>query len=932
MLILGVVISGVIISQISYREDKPLESRPSQPSKSSASAKNWTFMVYLDADNNLESAGIDDLNEMEMEGSTSDINVIVQIDRISGYDSSNGDWNGAKRYYITKDYSSGTISSTVVQDLGEVNMGLTSTLQNFIQWGKSNYPADNYALILWDHGSGIMYGSTPGGVCWDDSNSHDYLTLSEIKSVLSNPSYAVNLVGFDACLMGAVEVHYQLKDCVDVIIGSEELEPGDGYPYNDIINYLKNNPSATPQQLGQQIVIKYDNSYSYFFDDVTQAAANAMTAEFVDSLQDFITDLDIIAVTQKSNIQNARSNSLEFHVSSYIDLYDFADEIQSSCTGSVDSSAQFLMDNITNIIIEERHSISNIGAEGLSIYFPETQSGYSTIYETSDFATDLQWDEFLFKYYTGQTSNQYDDEYEENDILSQASILTQGNYYNLICNGSDYDLYNVSLETGNTIDVKILFNHDEGDLDLTLYNPSLVMVSISWSSTDNEHLSYNATESGYHVILVDQCTPYQQYQPYDLIISVDSDDSFEQNDIPYSSAFINNNTLYTDLVCIDYDFYYFWAKENYLINVTIEFNYPDGDLDLYLYDNYLNFLGASYTATNHENILFNANYSGWYVIWVYNYSNNLKYSLSANVSYVDDPFETSHGLSSNNYIDYSTPISYGDYADLVCMNNDFYNITLNAGTWINLTLYFDNDEGDLDIYLINVTSWAPFNYSYVGFSRSFTDNEFIYYEVDTSGYYYLWVIPYEFNFNYTLCIHETTLVWDDEFENNDWFDEAAKLNIGETYNNLTAIDWDTYYFYFPNGYLITITLDYNYSQGDLDLFLIYYDDINDIGWILDLSASLTDQEQITYEVQNSNYYHILIYPNEINMEYNLTLTKQLIPTVLVGGGNDDDDDDDDEEIEILVPIIIIGSISAIGVVGVAVVAIYLIRRRRLIRE
>ncbi|MHA1294355.1 MAG: clostripain-related cysteine peptidase, partial [Promethearchaeota archaeon] len=118
-------------------ENDPLES----------ANKKWTFMVYVDADCNLEDAGIDDVNEMETVGSDSNINILVQMDRIPGYDSSNGDWTGAKRYYITKDYSGSTISSSVIQNLGEVNMGSPSTLSSFIQWGKSNYPADYYGLI-----------------------------------------------------------------------------------------------------------------------------------------------------------------------------------------------------------------------------------------------------------------------------------------------------------------------------------------------------------------------------------------------------------------------------------------------------------------------------------------------------------------------------------------------------------------------------------------------------------------------------------------------------------------------------------------------------------------------------------------------------------------------------------------------------------------
>jgi hypothetical protein len=50
----------------------------------------WTIMVYMDADNNLEDAGISDFNEMEVAGSTSDVAILVLMDRIPGYDTSNG--------------------------------------------------------------------------------------------------------------------------------------------------------------------------------------------------------------------------------------------------------------------------------------------------------------------------------------------------------------------------------------------------------------------------------------------------------------------------------------------------------------------------------------------------------------------------------------------------------------------------------------------------------------------------------------------------------------------------------------------------------------------------------------------------------------------------------------------------------------------------
>ncbi|PKP54790.1 hypothetical protein CVT91_18230, partial [Candidatus Atribacteria bacterium HGW-Atribacteria-1] len=92
----------------------------------------WTVMVYLDADNNLESAGINDINEMEMVGSSSDVNIVVQVDRVpysvlaannEGHldDSSNSNWTNTRRYYITQDFDPYQISSDLKSELGELN-------------------------------------------------------------------------------------------------------------------------------------------------------------------------------------------------------------------------------------------------------------------------------------------------------------------------------------------------------------------------------------------------------------------------------------------------------------------------------------------------------------------------------------------------------------------------------------------------------------------------------------------------------------------------------------------------------------------------------------------------------------------------------------------------------------------------------------------
>ncbi len=374
------------------------------------------------------------------------------------------------------------------------------------------------------------------------------------------------------------------------------------------------------------------------------------------------------------------------------------------------------------------------------------------------------------------------------------------------------------------------------------------------------------------MIQVVQNSPYQLYETYIMGIYVDIDDAFEENDDLVSASEIVNNTLYTNLVCVDLDCYKFWAIEGWIINVTIEFSFVEGDLDLYLYDDASRELDASETATNYENILYAANYSGYYFIVVYNYEDNLNYLLIANVSGIDDNWE------SNNDVSHASDLlaGYGTYINLVCFNWDIYNITISTPVWLNVTIYFSNDEGDLDLYLFNP------DLDLVGMSISTNDYEVIYYNVSVAGEYCILVDNYENNLNYILAVNPTTKVWDDKYEENDDLDSPYLLSMGQSYTNLTAIDWDVYSINVQGDFVITITLDFNGSEGDLDLYLLGTSEN-----ILGTSGGIGDQEQIVYTTSATATLLILVFNYENNMHYNLTITQVEAPP-----SSDDDDDDD----------------------------------------
>ncbi len=334
----------------------------------------WTFMVYLDGDNNLEAAAIDDFLEMSSVGSDSNVNIVVQFDRIDGYDSTYGDWVGCKRFYITPGMTPDADND--VPDLEEVNMGDPQTVVDFVQWSVDNYPADNYALIFWNHGGGWRNDEIRKeepvykAVCWDDTNEGDRLYMDEVQTALSTINgFAgpMHLIGFDACLMGMVEVAYEIRSCGSVMVGSEEIEPGGGWPYDLILNFLTSNPGCNAVRLGRVIVNKYYQSYG---NDETQSA-----------------------------IRLGRMNRLAGKISA------FARTMRNSWNNdqnAVKVKAQEVIDQLDKVIIHEQHGSSRPDSHGLAIYFPATQGEFDPDYNGTviDFPADRAWEEFLADYYS----------------------------------------------------------------------------------------------------------------------------------------------------------------------------------------------------------------------------------------------------------------------------------------------------------------------------------------------------------------------------------------------------------------------------------------------------------------------------------------------------------------------------------------------------
>jgi hypothetical protein len=333
----------------------------------------WTVMVFMNGDNNLEADAITDFHEMAKVGGTSDVNVVVQLDRNGGYAVTSPQWKGACRFLVKK--GTAPQPSQALEKLGDTNMGSGNTLADFIRWATKNYPARRYMLDIWNHGQGwrvalarpikgdvaqlaevaafreqnleaetarrarriapLMRGARAPGeavvarmpaipqlsavpntvryVSIDDT-SNDFLYNREIQDVLETMQPRMDLVGFDACLMAMVETGYALRKCAKVMVGSEELEPGSGWNYADWLAKLTAKPSMNERDLGAVLVESYRASYDGVDESVTLSATRLdrvdALAGAIDSLSDAL--IDAVAAGKSAVIAKARAGCAEF--------------------------------------------------------------------------------------------------------------------------------------------------------------------------------------------------------------------------------------------------------------------------------------------------------------------------------------------------------------------------------------------------------------------------------------------------------------------------------------------------------------------------------------------------------------------------------------------------------------------------------------------
>lgn len=339
--------------------------------------KKWTFFVYIAADNDLYPFAYRNIAQMKQVGSNENVNILVHLDiRHSGQP------KVTKRIYIEKD-KIWQIGPDYVLDSGS-----DVTLFDSVHWALNDFPADHFALVLWNHGSGDLnpilkktinssqlfnYNANTGlieldrsigfidfvdqltreeeekaaeshlgactrGICFDETNG-TYLDDTKLmraftKIIKERNNKKIDIILFDACLMAGTGTAHIMSQFADFMVASEEVVPGSGYNYQLLLQELTSG-TITAEDFAKHAVASFYATYGKQTNDYTESAFKLSNFPALSS------NINTLAILLIDAIHNQKRNSVKqiikksrsrqtctyFDEPSYIDLWNFYDNL-----------------------------------------------------------------------------------------------------------------------------------------------------------------------------------------------------------------------------------------------------------------------------------------------------------------------------------------------------------------------------------------------------------------------------------------------------------------------------------------------------------------------------------------------------------------------------------------------------------------------------
>ena len=364
----------------------------------STETKEWTFLLFLNGHNNLSPFGDTNLKDMEKSGSTDQVNLVVEWAK--------ADSDMTNRLLIQKSTDSTKVTSPILMSLKDHDMGDYKNFVDFVKWGVDNFPAKHYFVAVWNHGSGWHLQSSDqmriSDISYDDVTGNSIsteqlgLAMTEIKQYIGRN---VDIYGSDACLMQMLEVVTEMKHSVDYVVGSEETEPGEGWPYENFMKKWTNAPQSTPAEVAVLLSKEYLSAYSggtYGTIDVTFSALDLSKLDSViessAAIANFIKTLDAPSIAK---VRKALRSVQSYFFSDYKDFGDLMKIFESLRINKDNNLFAKAQADVNSLVLTVDSSDEYKRSTGVSVWVPSYSSSYMSRYKGLEFDKQTGWSQIL---------------------------------------------------------------------------------------------------------------------------------------------------------------------------------------------------------------------------------------------------------------------------------------------------------------------------------------------------------------------------------------------------------------------------------------------------------------------------------------------------------------------------------------------------------
>jgi hypothetical protein len=424
----------------------------------------------LNGDNDLSNEVLHALDMMEMVGSSDRVNVVALVDGhpkwLGPYDAA---WSRTRLLHLQADPRIGRITSPVLEEWGEVNMGSPQTLERFIRTAMAAYPAQQYYFYMFAHSQGVLdtrdYGPTQSAKTVSmsrDDTSGEMMPLDDFHQALKQGlnGRRFELMVFFSCLANMVEVDYAMSDVTRYLVGSQDEirlvnePPGQyqirGLRFEQLIEGLKQAPAIDIRELGRALVDSHVDSYDQ---DVRLPSGDGagricrfsggMALVDAAAMPQLVFALDLLARqlirhAEEDGVVQAMGAALSatqsfpsFLKMEYYDLSGFVRHLRAAVSQpELETACDRVLDLLMNrVLVYARHT-SDCAATGISIYLSHPLvpdnifQTHQRLYQANRYSRDTQWDEMISIFRARLKGNQVANQVQPAAIKKGRAIST----------------------------------------------------------------------------------------------------------------------------------------------------------------------------------------------------------------------------------------------------------------------------------------------------------------------------------------------------------------------------------------------------------------------------------------------------------------------------------------------------------------------------